>query len=456
VRRDIVVSALTLIVGACRVDGGKLDDRLYACEPGIGEDQCGTDSSGRSMTCVPGDQLGGGGFCTATCDNPTLSSTGGDVCLSSHAKLPFCQPRPGDDRSSCPLDGLSCLRTDVLRDEGVCVAAPVCEQDEDCDATFPRYTCLGTLLRNLYGPGAGVATDHLYCVVEGCDAQGSACPAGEVCLPKVVARSSSPPDICVPKCDAGLNCPPNHFCYRKVSGPEAPAVCIPGLLGFGCTSDNDCLMGMCLSAGGIGICTVACTSDVECARFSDARGPFVCANVAADRPGGPVLRFCMNPVSFGGSPCASETDCDPGEVCTGEQPVLSPGEQPRECRLPCTFSAECAPRYGIVHACVSGTCFPGRFYVPCQGDGDCIPDMTCLEAPAVDSGPSGAPRTVCTYACVDDADCASHVLTERLARCEAGVCMRVRVEDTPCDRDDQCISGFCALVRPDRDDKRCE
>jgi hypothetical protein len=453
-RRGLVSGVV--ILGACSVDASKLEDRLYVCDPGTAADQCGTDSTGRPMTCFAGDQLGGGGFCTATCDNPTVWSHGGDVCLSSHAELAFCQPRSGDARATCPLDGQNCLRTDVLKDEGVCVAAPVCEEDQDCSATFPRYTCLGTLLRTLYGPGAGLTTDHLHCVVEGCDAQGSACPEGEVCLPKVVARSSSPPDICVPKCDAALNCPPNHLCYRKVSGSAVPAVCIPGLLGFGCTSDNDCLMGTCVADEGRGVCTIACTDDAECARFSDARGPFVCADLAATSPNAPEWRFCMNPVSLGGTTCTSNANCKPEEVCTGEQPVLSPGEQPHECRLPCTSSAECPPRYGIVHACVSGTCFPGRFYVPCQGDTDCIPDMTCLEAPPIDSPAGGERPTVCTYTCAVDEDCDSHVLTERHARCEAGVCMRVRETDTPCERDDQCISGVCTLVRSDRPDKRCE
>ncbi len=449
----------------CRVERGILYDRSYSCETSGGADMCGHDRTGRPLTCFPGYQLGAQNFCADSCApavSPSTSTSaptsaapvtdGAGVCLSSGSSLSFCRPSQtglgARGGAACPVPDQSCLRTDVLSDEGVCVVMNVCDVDRDCVSDPARSTCLATLVRALYGTAPGLAADHLYCLQAGCNAQGSSCPSGEVCMPRVIPASSQPADICVPRCDAQLNCPPNHFCYRKVSGPASPDICIPAILGFGCTSDLDCLMGKCLKGDTFAVCSVACATNQDCAPFGHARGPFVCVDVA-----GNGQRYCMNPISFGGAACQVKADCRAGEVCTNQQPLPSDSDtQPTECRRACVVTADCPRRGGLPHSCVAGTCFPGRFGVPCDSDLGCISDMRCLEVGAGSPKDGGVTTaSVCSYACATDADCtpSGHILIEGASRCIGGVCRSLRKPGAPCEDAQQCLSAVCALPQGD-------
>ena len=73
-----------------------------------------------------------------------------------------------------------------------------------------------------------------------------AAPGSRAC-PSWSPPAAHPPDICVPNCDSQDRCPPNHFCFRKLSGTGSPHICLPGLLGFLCESDIDCMVGKCIS-----------------------------------------------------------------------------------------------------------------------------------------------------------------------------------------------------------------
>ncbi len=401
------------------------------------------------MVCHAGNQLGASNFCTDTCDPASDVAADGQVCLSSGAELSFCQPSEPPGGATCPNADLACLRTDVFTDQGVCLAMSVCASDHDCTDVV-RTTCLSTLLLGLYGPGAGMKTDHLHCLQAGCFARHSDCQPGEVCLPTVIPVSSSPPDICVPQCDGRLNCPPNYLCYQKVSGPMSPNVCIPAILGFACTSDLDCLMGTCVIGEGFASCSLPCETNADCLPISHGRGPFVCNDV-----GVAGQKYCMNPVSFSGANCALDSQCGTDEACTNYQPLLNPGAvQPGECRHVCTTSADCPRRGGFAYSCVKGTCFPGRLGVPCEGDRDCIPDLSCLPLPLAaptddGAGDAGAPATastVCTFTCTTDADCksAAHILTEGdYNYCGGGVCQVVRQSGVVCTKDSECASKIC-------------
>jgi hypothetical protein len=218
------------------------------------------------MACFPARQLGAEDFCTDGCDGDVArSSTDRELCVASGARLTRCRPSQETQTPTCS-PGFRCLRTDLIADEGVCLRVNVCAKNEDCPDPV-RSTCSAEVLAGYY-PNANPQLDHLYCVQEGCHSRGSACPPGETCLRNIVPPSSRPADICVPHCDSNLNCPPNHFCYKKVSGTGAPAVCIPGLLGFRCTSHVDCLVGECIPTGeaDIALCSVRCERDADCTR----------------------------------------------------------------------------------------------------------------------------------------------------------------------------------------------
>jgi hypothetical protein len=126
-----------------------------------------------------------------------------------------------------------CLRTDVTAQEGVGTTMTPCSVDSDC--TDPvRSTCVANFLKDLYAGNTTLEADHLYCLQKNCKSGESFCSSGQSCLPLLVPEGSNAPDICVPNCDSQGRCPPNHFCFRKISGPANPAICIPGLLGFIC------------------------------------------------------------------------------------------------------------------------------------------------------------------------------------------------------------------------------
>ena len=148
--------------------------------------------------------------------------------LPDRGQAGTCRPseKTAEDPDGCG-DKLGCLRTNLTRDEGVCLAMKVCSSDGDCDdPALP--TCGSTVLKALL-PNAPFMTTNLQCVVGGCKAGKTSCPLGETCLPSVAPSTTAVPDLCVPSCDSELNCPPNYACWRRVSGAGAPAVCIPTL-----------------------------------------------------------------------------------------------------------------------------------------------------------------------------------------------------------------------------------
>ena len=129
---------------------------------------------------------------------------------------------PSDDEA-CGRPGLDCYRTDLLSDEGVCTTMSTCHSNEQCRDPV-RSVCATSFLANLYAAaGTVLQNDHMYCLQTGCRAHGTACSPGETCLQQVIMASAHPADICVPNCDSRGNCPPNFFCYRKVSTPATPA-----------------------------------------------------------------------------------------------------------------------------------------------------------------------------------------------------------------------------------------
>jgi len=190
----------------CRVDQQAFDQRVFTCDTAALDPGCGKDSAGNPMTCFPASQLDGADFCTESCGDPMSLPDEDAVCVQGGALLKACNPAdtttPG---GPCGRSDLGCLRTDVTRDEGVCMTMHPCTNDSDCPNPV-RSTCAATFLKNLYpydqDPTTGMHADNLYCLQEGCVSGGSSCAAGQSCLPKLIPAAAHPPDICVPNCDS--------------------------------------------------------------------------------------------------------------------------------------------------------------------------------------------------------------------------------------------------------------
>ena len=403
------------------------------------------------MACFSGSQIGGSDFCAQTCDYDAMTPVqNGVACLKSNGvktvkpniQLKAC--KPSDDESApngaCGQKDLQCYRTDLVEDEGVCTTMSPCAEDEDCTNPVRSVCATSFLSDTVYPLSKNLKRDHMFCLQTGCKARGTSCSAGESCLQDVIPPDASPPDICVPNCDSNLDCPPNFLCYRKVSTVVTPKVCIPGLLGFTCLDDMDCMLGKCSDTNiGYKVCTTRCDTEEQCQQFDGLKGLFTCVKNPAmlDEPG-----YCRTPDSFRGSLCVETKDCidrNKDEVCTRTDPDAPMGT----CLLPCSDENKCIARGGIKHTCMSlspgaaPVCFPGYFGYPCKGDDNCIGDLSCRPAVV-------APVSTCTKACKEDADCSSRWLDHGAWCPEAiGACQAPLDDGKTCPRDAACKSGKC-------------
>jgi hypothetical protein len=456
----VLLSVVVATVAACKVDKTAFEGRIFHCDTTAPDPLCGTDGDGNAMTCFAARQIGGADFCTKACgDIPMSLPDDNAVCVQGNAELRFCNPgAPADEHPLGPCDraDLGCLRTDVanLDGEGVCITGNPCLEDKDCRDPV-RSTCASTFLKGLYAGQPPINADHLYCLQEGCISGNTACSPGETCLPKVIPAAANPPDICVPNCDSQGRCPPNHFCLSKISGDANPKVCIPGLLGFVCETDVDCLVGKCQSdddanpAQGLRLCTVPCASDDDCAKYDSHQGRFVCSS-------GSQNRHCITPDAYTGALCRDDADCsrDADSHCAKTAPDAVTGTCLRKCD-PAT--SLCGPRGGIGHTCLPflgddkmpmPVCFPGFFPYPCFDDAECaVPDLKCVGVDLVTDPKDPKPGN-CTHVCASDADCDNDVWTTGQSYCGAPAapfCLPLLDDGQPCLAAKQCTSKTCEL-----------
>ncbi len=442
--------ACAALVTGCEVDEAAFQARVFACDTAARDPRCGTDRNGQPMTCFPASQLDGTDFCTPSCGEP-MSLDDGAQCVQGGAKLASCDPTapidPATEIGPCGRSDLGCLRTDVVPtdgvpDEGVCVTMQPCTTDSDCPNPV-RSTCAATFLNQLYAKNPDLHSDHLYCLQRDCVAGGSNCGAGQSCLPKLVAAAAHPPDICVPNCDSHDRCPPNHFCFRKLSGSGSPPICLPGLLGFLCESDIDCIVGKCVSdeepdeALRLNLCSVPCGNDDDCEKFDSDQGKFVCQDRGQ----------CASPDAYRGARCYDDADCtrDEGTRCVFSRAPSLPTDQGTCSRL-CADDGSCTPRGGFGHVCLAFTvsrdgssmpgCYPGYFGLPCGGDANCVGDMLCRAA--------GTSPTICTAVCQTDADCDANRWTAGQSFCTSSICVPRLAAGKPCATANQCQSKTCS------------
>lgn len=422
----LVVAAVALLAG-CRVDEQMFQARIFDCDKSIPDPGCGADRDGRAMTCYAASQLDGTDFCASMCEE-TMSvgdkTTAGDVvCVAGEAQLQTCDPNvPGVCGES-----LRCLRTDVVSDEGVCMKMNPCDEDSDCKDPI-HATCAATFLKDVYADNHELHADHLYCLQRGCQGSGSSCKPGQSCLPELVPAAAHAPDICVPNCGSDDSCPPNHFCFSAISGSGSPHICIPGLLGFVCTSDIDCLVGTCQNDHGppgldLNLCTVPCESNDDCTKWDSDQGKFSC-----------IGHRCATPNAYRGASCRTDDDCtrDQGTFCVFSSKPSLPSDE-GTCSSLCGDGSgpdmACGSRGGFGQVCLQFTvdrdgnkkhaCYPGFFGYPyfCTSDDECVDDLKCLDT---------ANGRHCTVSCSSDVECQSNRWTRGGSTClvvgNRGVC----------------------------------
>jgi hypothetical protein len=465
IRLPLFLLPLLAAAGGCKVNQQAFESRIFSCDTTSPDPRCGTDAAGNPLTCFAARRIGGSDFCTKACTDPGPVSDDNAICVQNGkggAELPFCSPSDDGDPADHPLGAcdrseLGCLRTNVEpgANEGVCITGNPCVQDTDCKDPV-RSTCAATFLKDLYqGAKDELAADHLYCLQEGCQANNQACSPGETCLKFVVPAAANPPDICVPNCDSNGRCPPNHFCLSRVSGPANPKVCIPGLLGFVCETDVDCLVGTCQSDDpdhpelALSLCTISCAGDADCAKYDSAQGNFVCS-------AGPTHRHCVTPSAYTGTLCNTSQDCGMRDKQGTQCSRVSPDDKQGTCLIPCNADGSCAPRDGVGHTCLPfagddgkpvNVCFPGNFSYPCFADAQCaVAELKCAGADLHD--PANPVPGLCTRLCATDTDCQQDVWVGAGSYCggdTVSICLPLGADGTPCTAGKQCASKVCAV-----------
>jgi len=461
-RRSLARAGLLGIafLAGCKVDQAAFDNRIFACDPSAKDPGCGSDPNGKPMVCYPASQLDGTDFCAPDCDDGPMTLPNGNVCVEGKAELKFCDPSGMNPAAVCGQSDLGCLRTDVTAEEGICTTMIPCTADKDCKDPV-RSTCAATFLTQLYSKNTTLEADHLYCLQKNCQSGASSCSPGQSCLPLLVPAAAHPPDICVPNCDSSQNCPPNSVCFQRISGPANPAICIPGLLGFICETDINCLVGKCLSDGdpdqanGLKLCTLKCNSDADCATFDSNQGTFACITRSDGQ------RYCESPYSYRGNSCRTSTDCtrDENTICVFQAPPEKSTDL-GTCLRPCTVTVaagqttpDCAPRAGIGQTCLpfltvadttsapvqTAACFPGSFGLPCRSNANCVGDLKCRQV-----DPSDASTTICTALCQIDDDCNADRWSAGQSFCApSGLCAPLQAGGKACLKDGQCQSKSC-------------
>jgi hypothetical protein len=375
---------------------------------------CGAGPSGEPMTCFAASQLGGEDYCVEACDvNGDWPE--GFECVSSGALLQICEP---GDPDACPA-GLACFRSDISpfqsllyperqQAPGLCIAMPVCSTHADCADEPLRRLCGGQVLRERYPElSSSVLTDHLQCV-QACAEGGLGCPSGEGCL---TLLDDELPEICVPNCEAG-SCPPNSYCLRN-AGPGYPPMCIPGLPGFRCGTNSDCMIGYCANdTPEVGVCTIACESELVCGLLSSFREPFFC-----------LAGNCASKSPFAGALCQSTEQCPSGQVCSRHDPYHLDQQRPitnKECHPLCNDDGRCDAFAGVPYVCLpNGECYPGDMGLPCKDEGECMGELTC-EAIAGSTDNETTVVRICTEACKRDVDCVGYSSNPKI--CRDGFC----------------------------------
>ncbi len=442
-RRLALIATLPLAASVgCKAQKDSFYKQIFRCDPSATQDSCGTTRDGKPMTCFVGSSLGGEDFCTEVCDPAQGSGDPNLTCVNSGksgALLQTCHPQASatDPSLACPSP-LQCYRTDLLQDQGVCLYMRVCSSNADCPADNKRTLCAAAIVAELL-PGLSTY-DHLQCVQPTCTSGGTLCSSGEMCLADFFATGTVP-DICVPACDPYLHCPPNFSCATNPYALGSPAVCIPGVPGARCVSDQDCIIGTCFDTGvGFGECVLPlpCTSAAGCAMLDRPASTFVCGV-------GPNTgdRRCLSLTAFHGSDCNDSTECPPTKMCYRYSPYLA-NQGRGECRIPCDGDLHCPTIAGVAHTCLddgAGGCYPGDFGLGCARQEDCLSDLSCLPASPDPQHTRITSPNICTIPCANDADCRTYPVIQSNGFCMDGICRLGGAPGDLCDGDSQCRGG---------------
>ena len=215
------------------------------------------------MQCFAARQIGATDFCTQTLrGRADVAARPGRGVRAGQRPAEGVQPRgrqgPGRRTPTAPATTPSsaacaptCCNSDG-NDEGVCITMRTCTQNVDCRDPV-RSVCAATFLQR------ALLAEHDPARRQPLLSAGGLRRQQDVMLARrdlpAQGRSRRPPTRPTSACPTAIRraaARPTTSACAQISGPANPAVCIPGLLGFVCNTDVDCLLGTCKDDGGTG------------------------------------------------------------------------------------------------------------------------------------------------------------------------------------------------------------
>ena len=320
-------------VSGCTVERPSVDDRPFPC---TADGDC-LDG----YACVDRSMLGLPGFCAPACDPSRSTATCPlGLCTPEGACLTLCAPElDGTVRVDCP-SGLTCVRTDLFRDQGVCWDIQGCSVGSECGAEEVPSACLSELLGiPALVSGLPLASNRLYCLATPQGPLRDRCSAGTIPIP----GRGDYPGACLPTCNEDdATCPPSMSCWNDLGwifGAAQQSVCWVGTWGSLCESDQECLFGRCYDVGdGRRLCTERCDEVpvgaggceglAEASFYVPGRSEWTCRWVGADE-------FCV-PRGGIGAPCGAGRPSHESLRC-----FLFQNESTGVCSEGCEIDADC-------------------------------------------------------------------------------------------------------------------
>ena len=395
--RALAALALLSFSGCTASRPAVVDDGLFAC---LSAEDCGP-----GQGCAEGNVYSPD-FCRPACDLDDPSTCPDGVCTVTGACLESCTINADGTTSGCHGDEFTCVRTDALRDEGVCYPVEGCSRTADCatDGGSDPQLCLNDALSlPTTTLEEGYRFDNLYCTASP-DAE-ERCPGGYLNY-RFASSDGTATSVCFPPCELdgdGPFCPPATTCFRGfgelVGSEDTP--CLPGVWGLPCEDDTQCLLGRCLVVGDDGrrACTETCADATAdhggcdgLERFSEVVGSAIrmtCETVRDQEVC--VPRFDLL------SLCDDQLDCvGTGTTCT--EVLIGPTTTAHVCIRDCVDAQDCASGTGGLaseYRCVdlggpSFTCMRKRPLGARCGD-----DLDCVEGSCCDLGDFSACVRVC-------------------------------------------------------------
>jgi MYXO-CTERM domain-containing protein len=250
----------------------------------------------------------GAGVCASNCDPNQPNCPEGYECVGyqNSPNLGVCLEKEGNNNNGTKGVGEPCDSSFECESQ-LCVYqgnGGYCRQQCNNDADCPD----GEYCAGLQGAPGGACFEGGENNNNNGDLKGigEACGNGTECASGVCAGGEGTGYFCVQLCDTTDDCPDGYVCYPLQGGGGACFAVDVKEIGEGCSSNDECASGVCVSLGGAYFCSDNCTAHTDCPcgmKCTATNGGNFCE-------GGAPKVSCIPD----GETCATDSECSSG-IC---------------------------------------------------------------------------------------------------------------------------------------------